>query len=115
VLFFLRKEKIFFFALEMLRGLTFVGLAILFHAGYSAIEFYSLAKSMGRDEDQLLPWDITLEAITSLICCVIGLALGSESFQPISTEEKMARSSTASLQTRPSMKLIHQRRLYLKE
>ncbi|EAW07720.1 membrane magnesium transporter family protein [Aspergillus clavatus NRRL 1] len=70
------------------RMLTFFGLILLTHAGYSAHEhtvLYSSARL--ASPTTALPLDITIEALVSLAVVCAGLVLGAEKLKPISWSE----------------------------
>ncbi|GAD98337.1 conserved hypothetical protein [Paecilomyces variotii No. 5] len=71
------------------RLVTFFGLILLAHAGYSAHEhstLYSNARS-STSPSSALPLDITIETLVAVVFVSIGLVLGAEKLKPISWSE----------------------------
>ncbi|KAL2003953.1 hypothetical protein VTN02DRAFT_1472 [Thermoascus thermophilus] len=70
------------------RLITFFGLVLLAHAGYSAHEhasLYSNARSLSSSSPiATLPLDITVETLVALLLVSFGLVLGAERLKPIS-------------------------------
>ncbi|KAL2006146.1 hypothetical protein VTN00DRAFT_9800 [Thermoascus crustaceus] len=69
------------------RLITFFGLVLLAHAGYSAHEhssLYSNARSLTSSPNAALPPDITVETLVALLLVSFGLVLGAERLKPIS-------------------------------
>ncbi|OKL60127.1 hypothetical protein UA08_04555 [Talaromyces atroroseus] len=74
------------------RIITFFGLVLLAHAGYSAHEHTTLYSNVARtgtaatptnNFGAVVPLDITLEALISVVLVSTGLVLGAEKLQPI--------------------------------
>ncbi|KAL2221198.1 magnesium transporter [Thermoascus aurantiacus ATCC 26904] len=71
------------------RLITFFGLVLLAHAGYSAHEhstLYSNARSLTTSSPSAaaLPLDITIETLVAVVLVSFGLVLGAERLKPIS-------------------------------
>ncbi|KAB8227045.1 hypothetical protein ETB97_007581 [Aspergillus alliaceus] len=67
------------------RLITFLGLVLLAHAGYSAHE-HTVLHSNARvsSASAALPQDIVIEALVSLVIVSMGLVLGAPKLKPIS-------------------------------
>ncbi|CEN62379.1 hypothetical protein ASPCAL09014 [Aspergillus calidoustus] len=65
------------------RIISFFGLVLLAHAGYSAHEHTVLYASTST----ALPQDIVVEALVSLLIVSTGLVLGAEKLKPVSWSE----------------------------
>ncbi|KAI9924805.1 hypothetical protein ASPWEDRAFT_51469 [Aspergillus wentii DTO 134E9] len=69
------------------RLVTFFGLVLLAHAGYSAHEHTVLYSNIRLSSSTALPHDIVIEALVSLLVVSAGLVLGAEKLKPISWSE----------------------------
>ncbi|GAB1212635.1 magnesium transporter [Aspergillus terreus] len=70
------------------RIITFFGLVLLAHAGYSAHEHTVLHSNVRvSSASTALPHDIVVEALASLVVVSVGLVLGAEKLKPISWSE----------------------------
>ncbi|KAL7661472.1 hypothetical protein ACMYSQ_000873 [Aspergillus niger] len=69
------------------RIITFFGLVLLAHAGYSAHEHTLLYSNTASTAGTALPLDIVIEALASLVLVSAGLVLGAEKLKPISWSE----------------------------
>ncbi|QKX55949.1 uncharacterized protein TRUGW13939_03048 [Talaromyces rugulosus] len=71
------------------RIITLFGLILLAHAGYSAHEHTTLTSNVAHSTVVssnplgLLPPDVTIEALVSVVLVSIGLVLGTEKLKPI--------------------------------
>ncbi|KAF9243023.1 hypothetical protein DTO027I6_6044 [Penicillium roqueforti] len=66
------------------RVVTFFGLVLIVHAGYSAHEHTVLYSSL---TSTALPQDIIIETLVSVLIVSIGLVLGAQKLKPISWRE----------------------------
>ncbi|OJJ83673.1 membrane magnesium transporter family protein [Aspergillus glaucus CBS 516.65] len=67
------------------RLITFFGLILLAHAGYSAHEHTVLSSNTRLSiSSTALPQDIIVETLVSLVVVSLGLVLGAEKLKPIS-------------------------------
>ncbi|OGM44278.1 hypothetical protein ABOM_007205 [Aspergillus bombycis] len=66
------------------RLVTFFGLVLLAHAGYSAHEHTVLYSNARLSASTALPQDIVIEALVSLVLVSVGLVLGAPKLKPIS-------------------------------
>ncbi|KAJ5561867.1 Magnesium transporter [Penicillium sp. DV-2018c] len=66
------------------RVVTFFGLILLVHAGYSAHEHTVLSSNLASTA---LPQDIVLETLVSVLIVSIGLVLSAQKLKPISWRE----------------------------
>ncbi|KAG9253533.1 magnesium transporter [Emericellopsis atlantica] len=70
------------------RFITFTGLVLLAHAGYSAQEHAALASTTAQHSNQAgtstsLPIDISIETIVATMAVCIGLVLNTPNLRPI--------------------------------
>ncbi|KAJ5852231.1 Magnesium transporter [Penicillium soppii] len=66
------------------RAVTFFGLILLVHAGYSAHEHTLLSSSLASTT---LPQDIIIETLVSVLIVSIGLVLSAQKLKPVSWRE----------------------------
>ncbi|KAI2791207.1 hypothetical protein POX_c04063 [Penicillium oxalicum] len=66
------------------RLVTFFGMVLLIHAGYSAHEHTVLFSNTRLTSSTALPRDIVAEVFVAVVIVSIGLVLGAEKLKPIS-------------------------------
>ncbi|KAI9027890.1 magnesium transporter [Hyaloraphidium curvatum] len=94
------------------RGLTILGLLLLLHSGYSAIEHIAFLKATERFES-VLPGDIVTECLVGMAISVAGVVMLATPLKPILLEIELARKTYDVLDNRLSFLPARTRALYL--
>ncbi|KAJ3330430.1 Membrane magnesium transporter 1 [Blyttiomyces sp. JEL0837] len=87
---------------------TLLGLILLVHSGYSAVEHLSYLKIVGKTEKSL-PSDIVIECLLSVLICIVGSVLMAGTFKEISLKKEVALRTMDSLDYRPGFRTLHHR------
>ena len=89
------------------------GLITLLHAGYSAMEFNSLRSENVLNEVTKLPLDISTQVLLGCFIALIGIILGTSSFDGIEIADELRKTPISSIQAQSSMRLTNHRGKYL--
>lgn len=90
------------------RNLTILGLLLLCHTAYSAAKHRSYLRLKGQ-ENGVLPLDIILQGIVSLVISMIGVVNIAGDFKEISATKSLERKSWETLRNVPSFYVFNHR------
>ncbi|KAI8924222.1 magnesium transporter [Entophlyctis helioformis] len=90
------------------RLLYVVGIVLMMHAAYSAVDHLAYLKAVGRHETSL-PSDIVLETLLSLAFFIPGAVLVSGTLKPIALELELATKTMDSIDATPGFKVLNTR------
>ena len=91
---------------KSVRGILFVAIAILFHAGYSVVEWRSLPKT---SEGLPIPLDITVQTFFGLFLAMVSVLNIAGEFREIRASVELSAKSWETMSNRPSFYVYNHR------
>jgi hypothetical protein len=93
----------------MSRWLVVAGLVSLLHSGYSAAQHRSYLRLVEQEFDGLLPFDILLQTLVSLLATLLGIVKISGSLKEIRALDDLKYKSMDTICNRPSFYCFNHR------
>lgn len=93
----------------MSRVLVIVGILSLIHSGYSAAQHRSYLRLVEQDFTGLLPLDILLQTVVSLMVTLLGVVKVSGEFKEIRTLDDVKYKNIDTIANRPSFYIFNHR------
>ncbi|PWN21347.1 hypothetical protein BCV69DRAFT_282081 [Microstroma glucosiphilum] len=90
------------------KPLIFLGTILLLHSAYSTYEHSSISKSVGVAKP-VVPLDITLETVLSLVVLVMGIIQSSQPLKEITWAAEMGKRSLDEIDARPNFATFNHR------
>ncbi|KAL7749666.1 hypothetical protein RI367_004894 [Sorochytrium milnesiophthora] len=94
------------------RSIYLLGVVLLLHSAYSALEHISYLKAVDKTGEGLTT-DIKVEAVVAMLLCFVGIVQVADPLQNISLEAELKRKSLESLESRQGFHAFGHRGKYL--
>jgi hypothetical protein len=93
----------------MSKYLVIIGLTSLLHAAYSAAQHRSYLRLAEQEFDGLLPFDVILQALVSLMVAMVGIVSVCGQFKEIRALDDLKDKSLDTIQNRPNFYIFNHR------